>query len=643
MRNAPGSPARFLLERWIQKGVLTQLALMAALIVGVATLGGFAAWLTTSGFENVGRAIWWAFLRLTDPGYLGDDEGVALRVISTTVTVLGYVLFMGTMIAVMTQWLFATMRRLESGLTPISMHDHVVVLGWTNRTPEIVLQLMTAQGRLRRFLERTDVGKLRIVIQAERVDAERRALLRDHLGEHWSESQVLMRSGSSVHAEHLARLDLNRAAVILVPGADFELGGADASDTRVIKTLLTIDQLQRDLAASDRPFVVAELFDPLKAPLADESFAGPLEVLSSNQVVSRLLSQGLRHRGLSRGLFGLLSHRRGNSLYVREFPELVGLAPRSLFASFPGAVVIGTVRADAEGHTADIDPASDAPLAKGDLLVLLAQKYDDGSPTTMRPPAAASRAQKSPPRAPSDHRVHRILVLGWSHKLRALAHELAASRSGRFEMTVMSRFPAADRERWLQQTTGASDRVRFQHVEGDYAIGGELDQFDLSAFDHVALLASDWASSSEEADARTVLGFVLIRSLVRDLPRAPEVLVEFLDADSGGLFQEQLGTFLITPQVLSYLLAHIAMRPELSAVYDALFCTGGTEIELRSANLLGVVDRPVTFLELQNIAFDRGMVALGLVPADGPPLLNPDRTQSFTLTGADQVVVLTAG
>ncbi len=120
---------QFFLERWVQRGVLHQLCLMSGLIVMVAVLGGLAAWALTSNFESPATAIWWSFLRLTDPGYLGDDEGVALRIVSTIVTVLGYVLFMGSLIAIMTQWLALTIRKLESGLTPIAMENHFVILG----------------------------------------------------------------------------------------------------------------------------------------------------------------------------------------------------------------------------------------------------------------------------------------------------------------------------------------------------------------------------------------------------------------------------------------------------------------------------------------------------------------------------------
>ena len=161
---------QFALERWIQKGIIAQLLFTAGVVGLVAVAGGLVAWATTPGFDDHWSAIWWAFLRLTDPGYLGDDQGFALRVISTVITVAGYVLFMGSLIAIMTQWLAATMRRLEIGVTPISMRGHVVILGWSNRTPEVIRKFLQARGRLARFLDRKHARKLQVVVLGDSLD-----------------------------------------------------------------------------------------------------------------------------------------------------------------------------------------------------------------------------------------------------------------------------------------------------------------------------------------------------------------------------------------------------------------------------------------------------------------------------------------
>jgi hypothetical protein len=214
----------FHLESWMQRGALHQLLIIAVLIGLVAGTAGTLVLTLGGDFAHPRAAIWWAFLRLTDPGYLGDDEGLLLRTVSTVVTVLGYVLFMGSLIAIMTQWLNAKMRTLESGLTPISLRDHILILGWTNRTLAIVREIANAKERAQRFLRRRGVRTLRMVILTEHVSATLRLELRDQFGKSWRYSRIIFRSGSSLRLEHLRRVHAVNAAVVIVPGADFALG-----------------------------------------------------------------------------------------------------------------------------------------------------------------------------------------------------------------------------------------------------------------------------------------------------------------------------------------------------------------------------------------------------------------------------------
>ena len=183
---------RFILERLVLRGMHYRLLLSAIIIGLVSLLGGMLVLAFESDISEMGEAIWWAFLRLSDPGYLGDDEGVAKRAISTVITVLGYVLFLGLLVAILTQWLNQLIGRLESGITPITLSDHILILGWTYRTPEIVLELMRAEGSARRFLAKHSARSLRVVILAEEVTPELHQELREQLGDHWNDHQVLL-------------------------------------------------------------------------------------------------------------------------------------------------------------------------------------------------------------------------------------------------------------------------------------------------------------------------------------------------------------------------------------------------------------------------------------------------------------------
>ena len=65
---------RFGLERLALRGLRYRLLLAAAIVAVVALVTGGLAALLDADFSGLSEAVWWAFLRLTDPGYLGDDE-----------------------------------------------------------------------------------------------------------------------------------------------------------------------------------------------------------------------------------------------------------------------------------------------------------------------------------------------------------------------------------------------------------------------------------------------------------------------------------------------------------------------------------------------------------------------------------------
>ncbi len=171
---------KFFLERQFIRGAHVQLFFIALLIGLISVIGGALVLPSGEPTDSLGVAIWWAFLRLSDPGYLGDDEGGWRRFISTLITVAGYVVFLGSLVAVITTWLNRKIRKLEQGLTPVTANNHLVILGWTNRTIHIAAELFQSTGRLKKFLQRHGVRKLKLIILSDDVTPDRLQELRDH-------------------------------------------------------------------------------------------------------------------------------------------------------------------------------------------------------------------------------------------------------------------------------------------------------------------------------------------------------------------------------------------------------------------------------------------------------------------------------
>lgn len=633
----PWRRLKFEIERLILRSAWHRLLVIAVAIGLISLLAGWTALLFARGISSLGEGTWWAFLRLTDPGYLGDDEGTILRTISTIVTVLGYVLFLGALVAILTQWLNQTITRLQRGLTPLAMNDHILVLGWTSRTPTIVKELMLSEGRMRRFLRLHGARGLRIVILVEDLGPEMVQDLRDLLGPAWSSRQIVFRSGTPLRLEHLQRVDFLHAAAILLPFADFGEKRAFARDERTMKILLSISSSARALKAARVPLMVTEVFDAAKTELARRAYEGPIEILPSDVLISRLVAQNVRHPGISSIFSELLTHEEGNEIYIRDFPDLVGTSIRDVAASFPRAIVLGTVPKRPPGFESILKMDPDRRLRDDERLVLIAPDWNLAAPgpVTPHPPV-----EPHPPPPLPRTLDRRILVLGWNHKAPAMIAEFARYPEERFHLDFVSLVPAEERALLVRRYGAASDRVGVRHLEADFDSIAELSRLDPGGYDNVVILASDWMESEQESDARTILGFLILSELLATAKRRPQVLVELLDPENVPLLVERTDV-LISPLVLSHLLTQVALRRDLSSVFEEIFGPGGAEIFLRPATDFVTAGELVTFGQLQMRTSAAGEIVIGIRAAGGALDVNPPSDTARVFAPGDEIVVLT--
>lgn len=632
---------KFQVEQLLLRGAYSRLLFIASLVGVVAIAGGIVVQATDASFQDSKSAVWWAFLRLTDPGYLGDDEGIARRAISSVLTVLGYVLFMGSLIAIMTQWLNQKIRDFERGLTPIALRNHILILGWTNRTPAIVEELMRAEGRVRRFLRRRGARSLHIVILAEDVSLENTIDLRRALGEVSKAGKITFRSGTPLIFQHLERVDFLHASVIILPGADFAYGSADESDTLIVKTLLSIVKHSRLSSKESLPLLVTEIFDPRKVPMAQAGYHGILEVLASDVFIARCMAQNIRHPGMSDVFHEILSHGRGHTIFLREFELFSGSRFGDLRISIPNAILLGVVRPHGESFRPLLNPPKELMLEATDRLVFLARTYEDCEVVIN----GSSRQLKKECRefAPKHVRKkRRILILGWNHKVADVLKELERYIHERFDVTILSLVPVANREIELSRQGIGAHRVMVTHCEGDYTSPTKLATMQPGDYDNVVFLGSDRLETQEESDARTIMGHLVLRNTIEGLHRKPKILVDLMDAENVELFDDIDTEVLVSPTMASHVLAQVALRRELNVVYEELFGAGGAEIFLRRVSDYGVSGKVIAFEQLKAKSEQCGEIVLGARMLARGLKLNPQPDDACILGELDDLIVLVA-
>jgi len=643
-------PIKFFIERQFVKGAQYQLLAVVALIGIFSVVGGILALPTDEADGDVREWIWWAFLRLSDPGYLGDDEGTMRRIISTFLTVSGYVLFLGSLVAIMTQWLNRKMHELEQGLTPVAIKNHIVILGWTDRTLSIVVELFQSAGKLKRFLARFGASKLRLVILAKNSSAKLTHELKSDRNIGARADEIILRTGDPLQAEHLLRVDCYNASAIIIPSQKKDLQHIISADVETIKTLISLSSNPKVKDPSQLPYVVAEIQDEKKINIAKRSYKGPMEVISGDSIISRLIAQNILHIGLSDVYKELLSRGIKSDLYTREHAELTGKSISEIEPLFPKSIVLGLVRLENSVFVPMLNIGDDVLIKENDRIVFLSNTHDDTNPVKQSTKISAnlegSERGKKVEKSVANSKTKKVLILGWNNKIPALINEMGSYGDINFDVTIISIVPVKDRKKKIDHHGGFVSKVPCNHIEADFMDEMKLREVNPQTYEHILFMSSSLFTDVEEADARTIVGKVLLDEILEEVGSNPHILLELANADNNNLITSHRSEVIISPVILSHLLAQVALRRELHTIYTDLFTVGGAEIEFRLLSHYNLQPGDYSFSDIESIATKHGETALGVNKdykrADGNNklMLNPPKNHTLRMTDEDCFVVL---
>lgn len=622
----------FKIERFLIKGAWFQLFSVAVTIVIISLFFGAIAFFYTDHFMNVQNAIWWAFLRLTDPGYLGDDQGYKLRTLSTILTVLGYVLFMGSLVAIMAQGLNRLMSKLEAGLTPIREKNHIVILGLTRRTPLILRELLVSKDRVLRFLKRFKKADLKIVILSKNINSKVLHELKAEVGPLWDDSKVVLRSGNPLEVEHLDRVDFMRSASIIYPASDLK---EDRSyfDANAFKFIQICNTQKKEGKPS--PLIVTEMINDDRLKLIPDVSKTKVQAIPLSTTISRLIVQNIKYEFLSFIYNDLLTHGEGNEVYIRSAEELSGKKVGDVRLSFSQAIFIGIIHE----HEVILNPDLETIISDDDKCVFIAEKYEQCFHYGLPEIKANSLELIKPLSKTKTLNFKKILIFGWSDKVHNILEELNSLSNKKISVDVASIVSLKDRQKTLQLVNTELKNIELNHLEMDYTSSGFYKKVQLQDYDHFVFVANDWMTSDEQSDARTWLGFLQLTHH-KEYTNQP-IIVEVMSSESEGLFEHQNTEVINSPILAAHMITHVALRPELNAVFDELFGPEGAEIILEPLSNF-TKNQELYFYDLQRMSYDSGLIALGYFDEHtGKSLLNPSKKDAIRVTEHLYVVLLT--
>jgi Trk K+ transport system NAD-binding subunit len=584
----------------------------------ILVVSGLALLLTPGSVDgNPLKALWMSLMRSIDSGTLGGDSGSPLFLGLMLVVTIGGIFIVSSLVGVLATGLNAKLEELRKGRSRVVERGHVVVLGWSDQLFTIISELAKTGER-----ERACVTILANRDKVEMEDEIHTKVRRT------GRLRVVCRSGDPTAPGDLEIVRPDEASVILVPTP----AGADA-DIHLIKVLLALHHRQWP---TGQPPVVATVADSTNLPAAVLAGGPGVQVIDAEDITARLLVQSRRHPGLSAVCTELLTFE-GNEIYMRAEPGLVGVTYGDALPAYRTAVLIGLRHASG---TVALNPPSHTLIQPGDELIVVAA--DQASIVRASAPAPVVEAAISTETRPP-HAAEPTLILGWNDRGPTIVNLLDAYLPAGSTIHIAATRAGTD----IAGTLRPLRNLTVTSSQCDPTGRAALQELDPGRYEHVMVLADD-GFSGYHADSRTLVTLLHLRDMKERSGEAYGVVSELNDDANRHLAQiTRADDFVVSTKLISLLVTQIAKNQHLTQVFAELFDPSDADIFLEPADGYLVPGVEANFATVIEAARRRGETAIGyrqqtaaqVAPGYGV-VLNPDKAEPLTLTGADRVIVI---
>jgi len=612
----PGSLARlrYRFDNALSRGPFIVIAYLGGLTLFVVFVVALVATLTEVTFggglnHNFTEDLWQSMLRVLDSGTFAADGPWPTRVLALLVTLAG-IFLAGSLIGLIANAVDQRVEELRRGRSAVIEEGHTLILGWSPQVPRVIAELVIAN-------ESAADASIVVLCRADK------SVVEDTIRERVPDcrtTRVVCRNGDPASPDDLERACIATArSIVVVRDGDGDAG--------VVKAILAIRALDPDLAQCH---VVAELCDPDNARTVRAVTRGRVLTISSDDIVAEVTAQACQQSGLA-AVFADLLDFDGAEIYFASVPEVAGRTYAEVQLAFEHSSVIGRLMPNG---AVELNPPAATVISADDKVIVVAE--DDSA---IAYTGVLDVTAPTVPAAGGGGRPMRVLIVGWStfgtKVLQQLDEFLPAGST--IDLQV-------DRDLIDPSTIEAVALVNAR-LGVHPGRGGPEDLLALGAlepFDQVVVLAYRDALATDDADARTLLTLLTLR-MVWPVSNDTHVRIvaELMDQKNLAIATPVgVDDLIVSDALASLMIAQLAERAELQAVFEDLFDPQGAVVELRPAAQL-VPPTPLSFATVVAAAAAQEASAFGYRhAASGEVVVNPPKSTMLTLADDDQVLVI---
>ncbi len=571
--------------------------LMIALNLVILLIAAWVATMIDNSFQGYIDALFNGALKwLLTPNAILEIEHPPTLALSVIVLMVGLILFTGTIIGLATNTLKDYFQSKDSNAGVLRVQNHVVILNWNNKVPELIADLIHVRNRSMNIVMMGDVDKTFAEKQIQQALKHKRHRFKvDNLN-------VFVKQGDPLLKRDLESISVHKAQSVLIMSKDVKRISDYAlsqSDLNIIRILLSLGQMDFDRP----PTLVAEVKAiETKQKLLDLS--RHVDSLKKHTIIPICFD-----RRLGQIIAQSIIHPSIEDVYL------------SLF-SFEGSEVYrvhDTSFEDVLNHHSHAIPLAQF---KNDVFVLSENdkaKQNTSQHTQEDVPMKANRFDVKT--------LHNVYIIGSNNKLKFI--ETAFKSYGRlYQSPLTVSLVATDEIDELIRTVNEK--------EGPITL----------------ILLSDETASKEVYDANVFNALIHIEThLKKD---DAHVIVELLDPRNAPLIKDfRIENTIISNKIVSLLLSKLALFPKTAEFYEHLLTIEPSQegkddyaITIEKASTTFKSDFPIHFASPKGFissayeVTEHVAIPFGFVREGALTILEGDlhAHKPFTLLASDEVV-----
>ncbi len=579
---------------------------------------------TEHGRFDIFKSFWVNLTHMLDPGVVGNHEdNWPFMIFMMLVTLVGLVVI-STLIGLVSSGILDKIESLRKGRSFVIEKDHVLILGWSSKIFTIISELCIANENQKRPI---------IVILADKDKVEMEEEIRDRVGD-TKNTRVICRTGNPIDVHDLYIANPFDTKSIIILDKDNQ-----NSDSQIIKTIVAI------ITNPDRrkePYhVTAEMEDKKNFEVAKMVGGDEVELILSDEIISRIMVQTSRQSGLSVVYIELMDFG-GDEIYFAEEPTLVGKTFREILFEYEDSVIMGIQYAD---DTVEVNPPMNTIFKEGDKVIGITEDDD-----TLVPNAPADKSILETNVIYTEPEIlhsERILIVGWNNRAQYIIKELDYYVSPGSVVKVVSKFE--DAHKTIKRLQKKVQNISLEFEVQDTTDRETLENMQLETYDYIILLSYQNYYPIQEADAQSLITLLHLRNFTETIGAKYKIVSEMLDIRNRQLADiTSADDFIVSDRLVSLLMSQVSENKFLMRVFEDLFDADGSEIYIKPATDYVKIGIPLNFYTIVESAARKNEVAIGYrIKQEARDAnkgygvyVNPKKSDMVTLTEEDMIVVL---